>query len=93
MNGVLMVLDNAYRIAGTAAKVESLKALGYKIVEQPAEEAKKDSEDENKPLDEMKTAELEAFAAKKGIDLSAAKSKPEKLAAIVAALETGEGGA
>lgn len=41
---------------------------------------------EEKPLDKMKTAELEAFAAEKGIDISGCKSNAVRVEAIKAAL-------
>lgn len=46
-----------------------------------------------KTLDKMTVAELEAFAAERGIDLGEAKNKGEKLAAIMKALEGGAEGA
>lgn len=50
-------------------------------VEKPAEE----TAPEGSPSDKWTVPQLEAFAAEKKIDLTAATSKPEKLAAILAA--------
>jgi len=46
--------------------------------------------DFDKPLEEMKVAELKKFAESKGIDLGDAKKKDDIIAAIELALEAGE---
>ncbi|WKV74227.1 hypothetical protein AW27_023585 [Streptomyces sp. PCS3-D2] len=44
-----------------------------------------------KPVEKMTAAELQAYAAEHGIDLSGAKTKAEVLAAVMAAVEAARG--
>lgn len=74
-------------IAGTIDEIpadiaESLAAVGY-IEEAPEEDA--DDDGQAVPLAAMTAAQLKTFAAANGIDLGAAKTKADVLAAIEAA--------
>jgi len=64
-------------VAGATVEVEALTAERWKKFG-----IAKEKEPENKPLDKMKTAELEALAAELGVDISEAKNNPERVALL-----------
>ena len=65
---------NLIKNTDNAREIERLIALGYKEV--------KETPKNEKDLDKMTVAELEALAKEKGIDLSDCNNKGEKLAKI-----------
>ena len=62
---------NEIKKVDSERKRDELKALGYRLFEP-----------EEKDIDKMTVAELEAFAKEKGIDLSDCERKSDKLAKI-----------
>jgi hypothetical protein len=71
---------NVIKVVESEVKAKALESKGFKRVEEPNEE---------KSLDSMTVSELEAFAAKRGIDLSDCQNKAEKLAKIKLSVEGG----
>ena len=68
-----------------AATARALKALGYESDVPSGSDSDEPAED--KPLSRMTTSELEALAKAEEIDLSEAKTNPERVTAIEAARE------
>ena len=67
---------NIVKTVETQREKEALEGLGYEVVSATTEQT------EGVNLDNMKVAELEAFADKNGIDLSDCTNKAEKLEKI-----------
>jgi len=66
---------NVVKVVDSEDKAEALKSKGFEVV--------KDAEEKTeKPLSKMTEAELDAYAAEKGIDLTDLKNKTEKLKKI-----------
>lgn len=78
--------DGVGRHASGPLLVAKLKKLGYKEAEVPNA-----STEQERPLDKLKKAELEAKAQEMGLDIAGLKTREEILAAIMAKAAEGGG--
>jgi len=72
------VKDDVVKCASGKRLITKLKEMGFKEVQEEVEE---------KPLNKMRTAELEAKAKELGVDLSDCKNNDERVAKLEEALK------